>query len=112
LISQGFESEESMDNRASKIAVVQGAPSAVVQELFRSLAERWRPSVRLVGVLAEDHGLPDRRCIAGYLRSLVDGARYPIFQDLGPGSGCHLSGDRAVVAAPPCAATSRRAAIW
>lgn len=101
-----------MDNRASKIAVVQGAPSAVVQELFRSLAERWRPSVRLVGVLAEDHGLPDRRCIAGYLRSLVDGARYPIFQDLGPGSGCHLSGDRAVVAAPPCAATSRRAAIW
>jgi Protein of unknown function (DUF2478) len=84
---------------APKIAIVQGAPSAVVQELFRSFAERWRPSVRLAGVLAEDHGLPDRACTAGYLRSLVDGARYPIFQDLGRNSGCHLSGDGAVVAA-------------
>ncbi len=88
-----------MDDRMSRIAVVQGAPSAVVQELFRSFAERWQPAVRIAGVLAEDHGLADRRCTAGYLRSLADGARYPIFQDLGPGSGCHLSGDGAVVAA-------------
>jgi len=91
--------EDIMDDHVSRIAVVQGAPSAVVQELFRSFAERWRPTVRLAGVLAEDHGLPDRACTAGYLRSLVDGARHPIFQDLGRGSGCHLSGDGAVVAA-------------
>jgi hypothetical protein len=88
-----------MDDRVSRIAIVQGAPGAVVRELFRSLAERWRPAVRLAGVLAEDHGLPDRACTAGYLRSLVDGARYPIFQDLGPAAGCHLAGDGAVVAA-------------
>lgn len=88
-----------MDDQMSRIAVVQGASSAVVQELFRSFAERWRPSVRLAGVLAEDHGLPDRACTAGYLRSLVDGTRQPIFQDLGRGSGCHLSGDGAAAAA-------------
>jgi hypothetical protein len=88
-----------MDEQVNRIAVVQGAPSAVVEALFRSFAERWRPAVRLAGVLAEDHGLPDRRCTAGYLRRLADGTRYPIFQDLGPGSECHLSGDGAAVAA-------------
>jgi hypothetical protein len=82
-----------------KIAVVQG-PGPVVQELFRALAERWRPHARVVGAIAEDHGLPDRACTAGYLRSLGDGARYPIFQDLGRGSeACHLAGDGALVAA-------------
>ena len=83
-----------------KIAVVQGAPGPVVQALFSTLAERWQPRVRVVGAIAEDHGLPDRACSAGYLRSLADGARYPIFQDLGRGSQtCHLAGDGAVMAA-------------
>ncbi|HZQ00088.1 MAG TPA: DUF2478 domain-containing protein [Reyranella sp.] len=83
-----------------KIAVVRGAPGAVVQELFRSLATGWQPSVRLAGVLAEDHGLPDRFCSAGYLRSLTDDERWPIFQDLGPGTdACHLTGDGAALAA-------------
>ncbi|MFI5034106.1 MAG: DUF2478 domain-containing protein [Reyranellales bacterium] len=83
-----------------KIAVVQGAPGPVVQELFRTLAERWQSQARVVGAIAEDHGLVDRACSAGYLRSLADGARYPIFQDLGRGSQtCHLAGDGAVEAA-------------
>jgi hypothetical protein len=89
-----------MTEKASNIAVVQGASSSTVQELFWSLAGRWRPAARLAGVLAEDHGLPDRACSAGYLRSLADGSRYSIFQDLGPGSKtCHLAGDGAVAAA-------------
>jgi hypothetical protein len=89
-----------MMDRTKKIAVVQGAPGAVVQALFQTLAERWQPQVRLAGAIAEDHGLPDRACAAGYLRSLRDGARYPIFQDLGRGSeACHLAGDGALVAA-------------
>jgi hypothetical protein len=92
--------EVAMDESVKKIAVVQGAPSAVVQELFRDLTQRWQASARLMGVVAEDHGLPDRACSAGYLRSLTDGGRFPIFQDLGPGAkGCHLAGDGAVVAA-------------
>jgi hypothetical protein len=83
-----------------KIAVVHGAPGAQVQHLFRTLVERWQPSVRLAGVIAEDHELPDRSCSAGFLRSLADGERFSIFQDPGPGSEtCHLAGDGAVKAA-------------
>lgn len=83
-----------------KIAVVQGAPSADVQALFRTLVERWRRSARLAGVIAEDHGLPDRACSAGYLVSLSSGERFQIFQDLGPGSkGCHLAAAGALAAA-------------
>jgi hypothetical protein len=88
-----------MNASVKKIAVVQGAPSAVVQDLFRDLAARWAASARIAGVIAEDHGLPDRKCTAGYLRSIGSGARYPIFQDLGPGSeACHLSGPEALTA--------------
>ena len=84
----------------NKIAVVQGAPSAEVQALFRSMVDRWRRSARLAGVVAEEHGLPDRACTAGYLASLASGERFQIFQDLGPGSkGCHLAGAGALAAA-------------
>ena len=80
-----------MEQPVRKIAVIQGAPSAEVQALLATLADRWRPSTRLAGVVAEDHGLPDRACSAGYLRSLSDDRRFSMFQDLGPGSsGCHL----------------------
>jgi Protein of unknown function (DUF2478) len=83
-----------------KIAVVQGAPSAQVQELFQTLVDRWQPSVRLAGAIAEDHGLADRACSAGFLRSLGNGQRFPIFQDLGPGSTtCHLAEAGALAAA-------------
>jgi Protein of unknown function (DUF2478) len=89
-----------MAEPAKKIAVVQGAPSADIQVLFRSLAARWRSSARLAGVIAEDHGLPDRACAAGYLVSLADGERFRIFQDLGPGAkGCHLAPAGALAAA-------------
>src|SRR5262245_55070582 len=82
------------------IAVIQGAPSSQVQDLFRSWVERWLPSVRFAGVIAEDHGLPDRACTAGYLRSLTTGEKFQIFQDLGAGSkGCHLAADGALAAA-------------
>ena len=88
-----------MMDATKKIAVVHG-PGPVVQGLFRTLAERWQGQERVVGAIAEDHGLPDRACTAGYLRSLADGARYPIFQDLGRGAqACHLAGDGALVAA-------------
>lgn len=83
-----------------KIAVVQEAPAATVQDLFRTLTDRWRPSLRLAGVLAEEHGLADRACRAGYLRSLASGERFPMFQDLGPSStACHLDGGGVLTAA-------------
>ena len=44
-----------MSGPFKKIAVVQGVPSAQVQELFQTLVDRWQPSVRLAGAIAEDH---------------------------------------------------------
>src|SRR3546814_9211007 len=83
-----------------RVAVVQGAPGAVVQDLFGKLAARWQASMRLAGVLAEDHGLADRACSAGYLRSLSGPERFPIFEDRGPGStACHIEGAGALTAA-------------
>ena len=89
-----------MDTSVKRIAVVQGVPSAAIQEMFHTLVDRWQPTVRIAGVVAEDHGLPDRKCRAGYLRSIVSGALYPIFQDLGPGAeACHLKEEGALAAA-------------
>ncbi len=82
-----------MSQAVKTIAVIQGAPSAVVQDLFRSLVAHWKPSTRIAGVIEEDHGLEDAACSAGQLRSIGDERLYPIFQDLGPGSvACHLDG--------------------
>ena len=82
------------------IAVIQGAPSAEVQQVFRSLVDRWQPFARIAGVIAEEHGLPDRACTAGHLRNLTDRERFQIFQDRGPGAkGCQLSGAGALSAA-------------
>ena len=89
-----------MGTSVKRIAVVQGAPSAAIQEMFHALVERWRPTARIAGVVAEDHGLPDRKCRAGYLRSIVSGTLYPIFQDFGPGAeACHLKEEGALAAA-------------
>jgi hypothetical protein len=82
-----------MDPAVKTIAVVQGASATTVQDLFRTLVDRWRPSARLAGVIAESHGLADRVCSAGFLRNVCTGELFPIFQDLGPGStACHLDG--------------------
>ena len=84
----------------SKIAVVQNAPGLDVEHLFRTLTDRWRRSLRLAGVVAEDHGLADRACRAGFLRSLASDERFPMFQDLGPHStACHLDGAGVTMAA-------------
>jgi hypothetical protein len=89
-----------MDEPTKIIAVVRGAANAEIQEIFRELADQWRPDVQLAGLVAESHGLPDRHCQAGYLRNLATGARFSIFHDLGPGvTDCHLDGIGAVAAA-------------
>lgn len=88
-----------MDTPGNRIAVVRGA-SSEVQEVFRTLVERWRPAVRLAGLIAEPHGLPDRACSAGFLRHLTSDERFSIFHDLGPGAtACHLDGVGALTAA-------------
>ncbi|CAH1696169.1 conserved hypothetical protein [Hyphomicrobiales bacterium] len=82
-----------------RIAVVKGSPSSVIQNLLRELAERWQSDIRIAGVVEEPHGLADRKCNAGYLRSIASGTLYPIFQDLGRGAeACHLEGAGAISA--------------
>lgn len=89
-----------MDSRVKTIAVVRDVSSAQVQEAFRIVVERWRHSVRLAGLIAEEHGLADRACSAGFLRNIRSGERFSIFQDLGPDSTvCHLDGAGAFKAA-------------
>jgi hypothetical protein len=76
-----------MDRTAGRIAVVQGAPSAVVQALFRGLVARWRPQLRIAGVIeARDGPKEGRTCRAGDLESIADGVRYPMFERLPPGA--------------------------
>lgn len=88
-----------MQESVKRIAAVQGGSSSAAQALFHTLAARWQPTARIAGVIGEHHGLDDRKCSAGYLHSIVNDERYPIFQDLGPGSAaCHLEGSGAISA--------------
>lgn len=74
-------------NSPSPIAVVQGAESAVIQALFRMIADDWGTGIRIVGLVEE----PESDDGPAHLRSLGDGSRYALFQDLGPGaSSCGL----------------------
>jgi hypothetical protein len=92
--------EMMMASSSQTIAAVRNAPNEIVQDMFRTLVERWRGSARIAGVIAEGHGLPGRACNAGFLRHVGTGERFPIFQDLGPGStACHLEGAGALTAA-------------
>ena len=88
-----------MENTTKIIGVVRGASNVEIQAILRALADKWRQDVRLAGLVAENHGLPDRHCQAGYLRNLTTGARFSIFHDLGPDAAmCHLDGTGAVAA--------------
>jgi hypothetical protein len=89
-----------MDETAKTIAVIRGADGTTIQETLRLLVDRWRPAARIAGVLAEDHGLPDRACSAGYLRSIKSGERFTMFRDRGAqAKGCQLDGDGVLQAA-------------
>ena len=80
--------------------MVRGASNTEIQAIFYALADQWRPDMRLAGLIAESHGLPDRHCQAGYLRNLATGARFSMFHDLGPRvAACHLDRVGAVAAA-------------
>jgi nucleoside-triphosphatase THEP1 len=81
-----------MSHSTGKIATVTGADSAATQALFAALADGWRASgLKVVGVIAEAHGLPDRTCSAGILRDIVSGNPYPIYLETAPANtSCHL----------------------
>jgi hypothetical protein len=77
---------------APRIAVVQGADSESIQKLLASTVADWRAAgIRVAGVTAEVHGLPDRTCSAGLLRDIGSGHQFPIYLETAPlGTSCHL----------------------
>lgn len=81
-----------MASTARRIAVIQGADSDSMQKLLAAAAEDWRAAgIRVAGVTAQAHGLPDRTCTAGILRNIRSGDHFSIH--LGappPGTSCHL----------------------
>jgi hypothetical protein len=88
-----------MTEPSKSIAVIQGAPSAAIQALLRDFVASLGPAVRVAGVLEEDASALDAAAGEARLCSLGDARRYPIFQDLGPGStACSLDADGVVTA--------------
>lgn len=82
-----------MTESAAPIAVIQGGSSATIQQLLDEFASSLRPVVRVAGLIEEGP-----KAVA-QLRSLGDGRRYPLFQDLGPSStACSLDGGSVVMA--------------
>ena len=87
---------------AKRIAVVQGAATAVVQDLLRRFIAGLGPEVRMAGVVEDPVPAEagDGPCVGGDLRSLSDGRRFPLMQDLGPNAAaCRLDGAGVVSAA-------------
>jgi len=98
-------------SNAERIAIVRGADSATVQTLFEEAVTRWRASdIQVVGLIEEQHGLPDRTCNAGMLRDIVSGEPYirsiSKFRRPMPPAISTRPGPR--TPAPPCSDRSRR----
>ena len=74
------------------IAAVQGGESDAIQVLLASLAESWRARGLAVAGVVEERDLESgNEREAMVLRDLNSGARFPLKQDLGPGStSCSL----------------------
>lgn len=84
---------------ARPIAVVQGAPTAVVQDLMRRFIAGLDPALRLAGVVEDPAEDVDGPCSGGDLRNLGDGRRFALMQDLGAGAvACRLDADGVVSA--------------
>ncbi len=86
----------------SRIAVVQGAPGAIVDELLAGAVARWSPRLRIAGVVAEGDGLEKGKCSAGNLRTLASNRLFSIFAQDNPDAGldaCNVDGRGALGAA-------------
>ncbi len=75
-----------------RIAAVTGATNDQAQALLAASVAEWRAAgARVVGVIAEGHGLPDRTCRAGVLRDIATGARFTMYLQTPPAhTACHL----------------------
>lgn len=75
-----------MSRTRKQIAAVQGGLSAEIQLLFAQFAGRWQQSIAIAGVIEESEEIEPDVCGSGHLVKISNGARFPLFQDLGRGS--------------------------
>ena len=81
-----------MDDPAKTIAVVRGGSTTDVEQTFRTLVDRWQPTVRMSGLIAENPGLRTGLATRLSAEHRDCGTVFDI-----PGSGhrldvCHLDG--------------------
>ena len=76
----------------SRIATIGGAEGPALQALLAGAVGEWRTAgLRVAGVIAEAHNLPDRTCSAGYLRDIGSDTPYSMFLETPPAdTSCHL----------------------
>lgn len=77
---------------AGKVAAIVDCEGAPTQKLLSEAVAAWRAAgVRVGGVIAETHGIPDRTCGAGLLRDIASGEPYKIYFESAPSNtSCHL----------------------
>lgn len=80
---------------AAGICVVTGSESSAIQGFIAATAASLRAGgANVVGVIGEEHGLPDRTCGAGFLRDVASGARFSMYREVPePGRTCHIDAD-------------------
>ena len=76
----------------NRIAAISGADGMQIQDLLGTAIRQWRAAgATVVGLLAENHTLPERSCAAGFLRDIGSGVAYPIYLETAPShTSCHL----------------------
>jgi len=81
-----------MASTGPSVATLAGADGPTLQALLAAAAAEWKAGgLRVAGVIAEAHNLPDRTCSAGYLRDIGSGQPYAMFLETPPvGTSCHL----------------------
>lgn len=79
----------------NKTAAVVRSDDETAQTLIAAAVAEWRAAgAKVVGVIAEPHGLPDRTCGAGSLRDIASGRSYQIYLEEAPGhTSCHLDAE-------------------
>lgn len=81
-----------MERAMQRFAVLSGAEGPHLQALLAEAVGGWKAAgLRVVGNLAETHGLPNVACSAGFLRDIGSGQAYSMFLEVPPsGTSCHL----------------------
>ncbi len=79
----------------NRIAAVVRTDDESAQALIAATVAEWRAGgAKVVGVIAEPHGLPGRTCRAGTLRDITSSRTYRMYLETAPShTSCHLDAE-------------------